>query len=90
MLELKEKNNDLNSDESEDIQNTKKIFEVCSTFIDNTSGSIQVIILEHAGEGNWKGLDNIHLVDTWRGSDKDGIFSKDFKALIPKEWLELI
>ena len=87
-LELKEKNKTLNNDESEDIQNTKKIFEVCSTFINNTSGEVQIIILEHAGESNWAGLENVHLVDKWRGSDKDGIYSKDFKALIPKNWLE--
>ena len=87
-LEEKELNNELNSEESEDIENTKKIFEVCSDFMNDTDNNVQIIILEHAGESNWKGLDNIHLVEKWRGSDKDNVYSKDFNALIQKEWLE--
>ncbi len=85
-IEQKEKDNELSKNESEDIQNTKKIFEVCSKFMKNTNNDVQVIILEHAGKNNWNDLPNINLVETWRGSDKDG-YSADFNALIQKDWL---
>ena len=87
-IEEKEKNNQLTKNESEDIQNTKKIFAVCSKFIENTNKGVQIIILEHAGKSNWKDLENINLVETWRGSDKNGIYSEDFNALIQKDWLD--
>lgn len=87
-IEEKEKNNNLSEEESEDIQNTKKIFEVCSEFMENTNKEVQIIILEHAGESNWSNLENVHLVEKWRGTDKDGYYSDDFNALIQKDWLD--
>jgi hypothetical protein len=86
-LEERNENNSLSDEESEDILNTKKIFEVCSKFMDNTSNDVQIIILEHAGESNWANLENIHLVEKWRGSNKNEIYSDDFNALIQKDWL---
>ncbi len=68
---------------SEDIENTKLIFNACNKFIDWTDHNTQIIILEHAGQKTWEGLTNIHLVEEWRG--KPGEY--DYNALINEEWL---
>lgn len=68
---------------SEDIENTKKIFNACSEFINRTQNKVQIIILEHAPPSTWKDLENIHLVAEWRGRLNDS----HYDALIPKEWL---
>ncbi|SHM36193.1 DUF3732 domain-containing protein [Myroides odoratimimus] len=81
------KNTKLSKEESEDLKNTRKIFEVCSEFMERTNNEIQIIILEHAPEKTWEGINNINLVEEWRGKEDDGIYSKDYKALIPQEWL---
>jgi hypothetical protein len=87
-IEEREQKNELSIGESEDISNTKKIFEICSNFMDNTDNNVQIIILEHAGESNWSGFkDNITLTEKWRGTSTDGFYSDDFNALLPKEWL---
>lgn len=70
---------------SKDIEDTRSIFEACSTFIKRTKGKAQVIILEHAPDSTWEGLENVKLVDNWRGDLKGNIES--YKALLPKEWL---
>jgi len=70
---------------SKDIVDTRSIFEACSTFIKRTKGKAQVIILEHAPDSTWDGLENIKLVDNWRGDLKANAAS--YKALLPKEWL---
>lgn len=77
------------SKESEDLENTKKIFEVCAKFMERTNNEIQIIILEHAPVSTWKGIDlkHINLVEEWRGKEEDGYYSDDYNALIQKEWL---
>jgi hypothetical protein len=77
----------LNNEESEDVKNTRQIFQVCSEFMSRTNNQIQIIILEHAPKDTWKNIENIKLVEEWRGKDDDGIYSEDYNALIPKEWL---
>lgn len=82
-------NNDLITGEkkekiSEDIENTKEIFNACSKFIERTSFQTQIIILEHAPSSTWKGIEHIHLVEEWRGSFESG---NNYNALIPSEWL---
>jgi hypothetical protein len=77
----------LNNEESEDVKNTRQIFQVCSEFMNRTNNQIQIIILEHAPKDTWKNIENIKLVEEWRGKDDDGIYSEDYNALIPKEWL---
>ncbi|WP_395063913.1 DUF3732 domain-containing protein [Flavobacterium sp.] len=82
-IELKDK-------ESEDLENTKKIFDVCAKFIQRTNNEIQIIILEHAPQSTWKEIDSkfINLVEEWRGKEEeDGSYSKDYNALLQKEWL---
>jgi len=78
-------NQKLKIKESEDIENTRKIFEVCSIFMERTNNQIQIIILEHAPKETWSGIKHIKYKE-WRGIEKDGTFSSDYKALLPKEW----
>lgn len=85
--EKKGKNIKLNKEESEDVKNTRQIFEVCSEFMKRTNNEIQIIILEHAPKETWSVIDNIKLVEEWRGKDDNGIYSEDFNALIQKNWL---
>ncbi len=81
------KEGELNPEESEDLINTKKIFEVCSRFLERTNNEIQIIILEHADKDSWSEVNNIELIENWRGKEVDGMFSEDYNALIKKEWL---
>jgi hypothetical protein len=84
---IAEKSN-LNEKESEDKANTKKIFEVCKTFMERTNHEIQVIILEHANTDMWQGLEkDINLVENWRGQEENGVFTEDYNALIQKDWI---
>ena len=69
---------------SEDIENTTKIFSTCSTFMERTNYQTQIIILEHAPTSTWENIEHIHLVEEWRGLEKE---DPNFKALIPKDWL---
>jgi hypothetical protein len=39
-------------------------------------GRLQIIVLDHAGEDVWGGLDGFALTEEWRGF-----------ALVPAEWL---
>lgn len=77
----------LDKKESEDLQNTRTIFDVCSEFMTRTNNEVQIIILEHASDETWSGISNIHQVEEWRGEEKDGIYDDDYNALIPKDWL---
>ncbi|MCW2263740.1 MULTISPECIES: DUF3732 domain-containing protein [Sphingobacterium] len=70
---------------SEDIQNTKLIFEACSKFLASNSYQTQIIILEHASKSTWGNDPNIHLVEEWRGSFDD---PKGYNALIPRFWFD--
>jgi hypothetical protein len=81
-MELKKK-------ESEDLENTRKIFEVCAKFMERTNNEVQIIILEHAPISTWIGIDSkyINLVEEWRGKEEDGVYSDDYNALLQKEWL---
>jgi ASC-1-like (ASCH) protein len=90
ILEEKLTNNkQLKIKESEDLDNTKKIFDVCAKFIERTNNEIQIIILEHAPPSTWKEVDSkfINLVEEWRGKEEDGYYSDDYNALLQKEWL---
>ncbi|SFE67390.1 Protein of unknown function [Chitinophaga sp. CF118] len=70
---------------SEDIENTTAIFKACSEFMKRTECKGQIIILEHAPESTWTGIEHMHLVAEWRGN-LDTPESK-FDALIPANWL---
>jgi len=62
--------------QDEDIIAVRKVFEVLDKFIASTKGLFQFIVLDHANEEVWNSLDNVHLVEEWRGT-----------ALIPYEWI---
>lgn len=80
---IKDKNK--TNQKSEDIENTRNIFEVCSEFMERTNNQIQIIILEHAPKETWTNINHIKYQE-WRGTEKEGVFSNDYKALLPKEW----
>jgi hypothetical protein len=63
---------------SDDLTQTRKIFVSASDCLTRTDKQLQIIIVEHAPEITWQGIENIHLVEEWSGD----------KALIPKEWFE--
>ena len=42
------------------------------------SQSLQIIVTDHAGPITWRGIENVHLVEEWRG---------DADFLIPNAWL---
>ncbi len=68
---------------AEQIEQYKEIGEVHRVFramadAVNKNESLQIIVTDHAGPITWKGIDNVHLVEEWRGES-------DF--LIPNSWL---
>lgn len=63
----------------EDVLAVKKIFEAMSSAMEKTNYRMQIIVLEHADETAWTGVNNIQLVEEWRGADN---------KLIPNEWLK--
>lgn len=64
--------------DDEDILAVRKIFEAMSEALEKTDHQMQIIVLEHASESAWEGIDNMNLVVEWRGENN---------KLIPLEWL---
>lgn len=62
----------------EDVEAIRKAFNALSSVVEKSSGRFQVIVLDHASESVWGEIDNINLVDEWRGGRK----------LVPSYWLE--
>lgn len=62
----------------EDIIAVKKLFSTMSNALKQTTPHMQIIVLEHASENAWEGVEGIYLVDEWRGENK---------KLIPEEWI---
>ena len=63
--------------DASDIASVHKIFESLAKGIQKTGGALQVIVVEHADEITWRGIDEINVVQRWReGQD----------ALIPSDW----
>ena len=46
--------------------------------VKQSGGKIQIIVLDHAAENVWGGVEGVHLVEEWR----------EGKKLVPIEWLE--
>jgi len=67
------------TEESKDIEDTKKIFTTSFEFMKRTDFKIQLIILEHVPQKIWNDIDGdvFNLVEEW---------DKDLDALIPEEW----
>lgn len=64
---------------SDDIDRVNKIFRTFQEFARRTKSMVQVVVIDHADEVTWKGVEGVKLVERWRGSS-------DF--LIPKSWIE--
>jgi hypothetical protein len=62
---------------TEDLQATRRIFEVLGEAMTRTASNLQIIILEHAGKEIWGDIKHTHSVAAW-GNKEDG--------LIPASW----
>lgn len=60
----------------EDVVAIRKVFACLARAIADVAG-LQVIVLDHAGRDIWGSLENVTLVEEWRGRGK----------LVPAEWL---
>jgi hypothetical protein len=61
----------------EDIAAVRKVFAVLGEEVHSAGGRLQVIVLDHADEAVWGGLNEVVLTEEWRG-DK----------LVPESWLQ--
>jgi len=61
----------------EDIAAVRKVFAVLGEEVRSAEGRLQVIVLDHADEGVWGGLDDVVLTEEWRGV-----------KLVPESWLQ--
>jgi Protein of unknown function (DUF3732) len=61
----------------EDIAAVRKVFAVLGEEVHSAEGRLQVIVLDHADEGVWGGLDNVVLTEEWRGI-----------KLVPESWVQ--
>ena len=78
-LSMKEEEKELDAKlEDEDIEAVRKLFVTMDNAIEKCEGNLQIIVLEHADEEVWDGLENVKKVCEWRGENN---------ALIPKEWI---
>ena len=62
----------------EDIDAVQKVFNTLSTVAGQSEGALQIIVLDHAAENVWGGLEYVHLVEEWREGSK----------LVPLNWIE--
>jgi len=62
----------------EDVTAVRKVFELLGSETKAASGGLQVLVLDHAGEEVWGGVDGVRLVEEWRHG----------RALVPLAWLE--
>ena len=61
---------------SDDIEGVNKIFRTLSEGFSRTKNKLQLLVIEHADEITWRGIEGINLVARWRNG----------RALIPPEW----
>jgi hypothetical protein len=61
----------------EDIAAVRKVFAVLAEEVRSSGGRLQVIVLDHADDGVWGGLDGVELTEEWRG-----------KKLVPESWVQ--
>jgi hypothetical protein len=60
----------------QDVQAVRKVFALLGGEAIVSKGRLQTIILDHAGEDVWGGLDGVRLIEEWRGPS----------ALVNREW----
>lgn len=61
----------------QDVEAVRKVFGLLGEQVAAATGRLQVIVLDHADEDVWGGLDNVVLAEQWRD-----------RALVPLHWLE--
>jgi len=61
----------------EDVEAVQKIFKTLASVTESSNGKLQVIVLDHAAEEVWGGINGVHKVAEWRGDEK----------LVPLAWL---
>jgi len=61
----------------EDIAAVRKVFKVLGEEVRSSEGRLQIIVLDHADEGVWRGLEGVELTEEWRG-----------QKLVPERWLQ--
>ena len=61
----------------EDIDAVQKVFSTLSSVVGRSKGALQIIVLDHAAENVWGGLEYVHLVEEWREGRK----------LVPLDWI---
>ncbi len=62
----------------QDVVAVRKVFALLGTEARAARGRLQIIVLDHAGEDVWGGLDCVELTEEWRGN-----------ALVPSEWINV-
>ena len=60
----------------QDVEAVRKAFQTLATAVAEAAGSLQIIVLDHATDTVWGGIQPLNLVADWRGGDK----------LVPDEW----
>jgi hypothetical protein len=60
-----------------DVEALRKAFRAFGTAVSACNGQLQLIVLDHAAENVWSGIEGIHEVEDWRQGRK----------LVPLEWL---
>jgi len=60
-----------------DVEAVRKVFAVLANEVAIAKSRLQIIVLDHAAEEVWGGIDNIHLVEHWRDRTK----------LVPMDWI---
>lgn len=61
----------------QDVEAVRKVFALLGEQVAIATGRLQVIVLDHADEDVWGGLDNVVLAEQWRDH-----------ALVPLSWLQ--
>jgi hypothetical protein len=59
----------------QDVIAVRKVFALLGAETRTTKGRLQIIVLDHAGEDVWGGLEGVEVTEEWRG-----------RALVPVEW----
>lgn len=62
----------------EDIAAVRAVFQTIGNEAVRAQGSLQAIVLDHAGDDVWGGIDGVVLAEEWRGNIK----------LVPPHWIE--
>jgi hypothetical protein len=60
----------------EDVEAVQKVFSVLAKVTRESAKGLQIIVLDHASNNVWGGIDNVHLVEDWREGRK----------LVPESW----